>query len=148
MLTLASSAVSLKMETGCQVQLAIMNNAVSLTTKGKQCSAPVLSQNMMGANLKIRCLHRNAQALIKMPGDKSPKNIPCSKMQQDKAVPEPVAQSFGGSECGSEGMGFNPHSGQIKVRLFSLSILTDKMVLVVQSCRVPTPPSTGLLVSV
>jgi hypothetical protein len=34
------------------------------------------------------------------------------------------------------------------VRLFSLSILTDKIVLVVQSCRVPTPPSAGLLVSV
>jgi hypothetical protein len=34
------------------------------------------------------------------------------------------------------------------VRLFSLSILTDKIVLVVQSCRVPTPPSTGSLVSV
>jgi hypothetical protein len=31
------------------------------------------------------------------------------------------------------------------VRLFSLSILSDKIVLVVQSCRVPTPPSTGLL---
>jgi hypothetical protein len=48
------------------------------------------------------------------------------------------------SDCGSEGMGFDPHSGQSKVRLFSLSILTDKIVLVVQS----TPPSTGLLVSV
>jgi hypothetical protein len=34
------------------------------------------------------------------------------------------------------------------VRLFSLSILTDKIVLVVQSRRVPTPPSTGSLVSV
>jgi hypothetical protein len=33
------------------------------------------------------------------------------------------------------------------VRLFSLSILTDKIVLVVQSCRVSTPPSTGSLVS-
>jgi hypothetical protein len=31
------------------------------------------------------------------------------------------------------------------VRIFSLSILTDKIVLVVQSC---TPPSTGSLVSV
>jgi hypothetical protein len=29
------------------------------------------------------------------------------------------------------------------VKLFSLSILTDKIVLVVQSSRVPTPPSTG-----
>jgi hypothetical protein len=47
------------------------------------------------------------------------------------------------ADCGSEGMGFNPHSGQSKVRLFSLSILTDKIVLVVHS----TPPSTGLLVS-
>jgi hypothetical protein len=46
------------------------------------------------------------------------------------------------------GMGFDPHSGQSKVRLFSLTILTDKIVLVVQSCRVPTPPSTGPLVSV
>jgi hypothetical protein len=26
------------------------------------------------------------------------------------------------------------------VRLFSLPILTDKIVLVVQSCKVPTPP--------
>jgi hypothetical protein len=34
------------------------------------------------------------------------------------------------------------------VRLFSLFILTDKIVLVVQSFRVPTPPSTGSLVSV
>jgi hypothetical protein len=41
-------------------------------------------------------------------------------------------------------MGFDPHSGESKVRLFSLSILTDKIVLVVQS----TPPSTGSLVSV
>jgi hypothetical protein len=37
------------------------------------------------------------------------------------------------SDCGSKGMGFDPHSGQSKVRLFSLSILTDKIVLVVQS---------------
>jgi hypothetical protein len=29
-----------------------------------------------------------------------------------------------------------------------LSIFTDKIVLVVQSCKVPTPPSTGSLVSV
>jgi hypothetical protein len=51
------------------------------------------------------------------------------------------------ADCGSEGMaiGFDPHSGQSKVRLFSLSILTDKIVLAVQSC---TPPSTGSLVSV
>jgi hypothetical protein len=41
-------------------------------------------------------------------------------------------------------MGFDPHSGQSKVRVFSLSILIDKIVLVVQS----TPPSTGSLVSV
>jgi hypothetical protein len=34
------------------------------------------------------------------------------------------------------------------VRQISLSILTDKIVLVVQNCRVPTPPSTGSLVSV
>jgi hypothetical protein len=34
------------------------------------------------------------------------------------------------------------------VRLFSLSILTGKIVLVVQSCRIPTPPSSGSLVSV
>jgi hypothetical protein len=34
------------------------------------------------------------------------------------------------------------------VRLFSMSILTDKIVLVVQSRRVPTPPSTDSLVSV
>jgi hypothetical protein len=52
------------------------------------------------------------------------------------------------SDCGSEGLGFDPHSGQSKVRLFSLSILTEKIVLVVQSGRVPTPPSTGSLVSV
>jgi hypothetical protein len=45
------------------------------------------------------------------------------------------------SDCGSEGMGFDHHSGQSKVRLFSLPILTDKIVLVVQSCRVPTPLS-------
>jgi hypothetical protein len=32
--------------------------------------------------------------------------------------------------------------------LFSLSILIDKIVLADQSCRVPTPPSTGSLVSV
>jgi hypothetical protein len=51
------------------------------------------------------------------------------------------------SDCGSKGMGFDPHSGQSKVRL-SLSILTHKVVLVVQSRRVPTPPSTGSLVSV
>jgi hypothetical protein len=50
-----------------------------------------------------------------------------------------------GSDCG---MGFDPHSGQSKARLFSLSILTDKIVLVVQRCRVPTPPSTGSLVSI
>jgi hypothetical protein len=49
------------------------------------------------------------------------------------------------ADCGSEGMGFDPHSGQSKVRLFSLSILTDNIVLVVQSC---TPPSIGSLVSV
>jgi hypothetical protein len=42
-------------------------------------------------------------------------------------------------------MGFDPHSGQSKGRLFSLFIVTDKIVLVVQSC---TPPSTGSLVSV
>jgi hypothetical protein len=40
--------------------------------------------------------------------------------------PEPLAQSVGGSDCGSEGMGLDPYSGQSKVRLFSLSILTDK----------------------
>jgi hypothetical protein len=45
-------------------------------------------------------------------------------------------------------MGFHPHSSQSTVRLFSLSILTDKIVLVVQSCRVPTPLSTASLVSV
>jgi hypothetical protein len=51
-------------------------------------------------------------------------------------LPEPVAQSvkLNISNCRSEGMGFEPHSGQSKVRLFSLSILTDKIVLVVQSC--------------
>jgi hypothetical protein len=49
------------------------------------------------------------------------------------------------ADCGSEGMGFDPHSGKSKVRLFSLPILTDKIVLVVQSC---TPPLTGSLVSV
>jgi hypothetical protein len=54
--------------------------------------------------------------------------------------PGPVAQS----DCGSEGMGFDPYSVQSKVRLFSLSIFTDKIFLVVQS----TPPSTGSLVSV
>jgi hypothetical protein len=48
------------------------------------------------------------------------------------AKPEPVAQSIKSSDCGSEGMGFDPNSGQSKVRLFSLSILTDKIVLVVQ----------------
>jgi hypothetical protein len=48
------------------------------------------------------------------------------------------------ADCGSEGMRFDPHSGQSKVRLFSLSILTDKDVLVAQSC----PPSTGSLMSV
>jgi hypothetical protein len=42
-----------------------------------------------------------------------------------------VAQSVGDSDCGLEGMGFDPHSGQSKVRLFSLFILTDKIVLVV-----------------
>jgi hypothetical protein len=68
------------------------------------------------------------------------------KILEDR--PEPVAQSIRSYDCGSEGMGFDPHSGQSKVRLFSLSILTDKIVLVVQSCRVPTPPSTDLLVSV
>jgi hypothetical protein len=63
-------------------------------------------------------------------------------------MPEPVAQSIRGSNYGSEGMGFDPHAGQSKVRHFSLSILTDKIVLGVQSCGVPTPPSTGSLVSV
>jgi hypothetical protein len=52
------------------------------------------------------------------------------------------------SDYRSESMGFDPHSGQSKVRLVSLSILTDKIILVVQSRRVPTPPSTGSLVSV
>jgi hypothetical protein len=47
--------------------------------------------------------------------------------------PELVAQSVGGSDCGSEGIGLDPHSGQSKERLFSLSILTDKIVSVVQS---------------
>jgi hypothetical protein len=64
------------------------------------------------------------------------------------ALNGPVAQSVRGSDCGSEGMGFDPHSGQSKVSLFSLSIFTDRIVLVVQSCRVPTPPSTGSLMSV
>jgi hypothetical protein len=50
------------------------------------------------------------------------------------SLPEPVAQSVGGYDCGSEGMGFDPHSGKSNARLFSLSILTDKIVLVVQSC--------------
>jgi hypothetical protein len=49
------------------------------------------------------------------------------------------------ADYGSEGMEFDPDSGKSKVRLFSLSILTDKIVLVVQGC---TPPSTGSLVSV
>jgi hypothetical protein len=31
------------------------------------------------------------------------------------------------ADCGSEGMGFDPHSGNSKVRLFSLSILTAKI---------------------
>jgi hypothetical protein len=47
------------------------------------------------------------------------------------------------SDSGSEGMGFDPHSGQSKVRQFSLSILTDKSVMVVQSCRVPTSNFLG-----
>jgi hypothetical protein len=37
-------------------------------------------------------------------------------------------------DYGSEGLGFEPYSGLSKVRLFSLSILTDKIVLLVQSC--------------
>jgi hypothetical protein len=37
-------------------------------------------------------------------------------------------------------MEIDPYSGQSKVRLFSLSILTDKIVLVVQSPEVPSPP--------
>jgi hypothetical protein len=31
-------------------------------------------------------------------------------------------------------MGFDPHSGQSKERLFSLSILTDKIVVVKRMC--------------
>jgi hypothetical protein len=38
------------------------------------------------------------------------------------------------SDCGSEGIGFDPHTGKSRVMLFSLSILADKIVLVVQSC--------------
>jgi hypothetical protein len=34
------------------------------------------------------------------------------------------------------------------VRLFSLSILTDKIVLVVQSCKVPSPPFPGMVIPV
>jgi hypothetical protein len=34
------------------------------------------------------------------------------------------------------------------VRLFSLSILTHKIVLVVQSCRVPTSQFPGMVISV
>jgi hypothetical protein len=37
----------------------------------------------------------------------------------------PVAQSVGGLDCGSEGIGFDSHFGQSKVRLYCLSILTD-----------------------
>jgi hypothetical protein len=49
-----------------------------------------------------------------------------SSIVGSRALPEPVAQSVGGSDCGLEGIGFDPHSGKSKVRLFSLSILTDK----------------------
>jgi hypothetical protein len=62
--------------------------------------------------------------------------------------PEPMAQLIGGYDCGSESMGFDPHSGKSKVRLFSLSILTDKIVLVVQSCKVPTHPFPGMVIPV
>jgi hypothetical protein len=34
------------------------------------------------------------------------------------------------------------------VRLFSLSILTDKIVLVVQSCKVPSPLFPGMVIPV
>jgi hypothetical protein len=43
--------------------------------------------------------------------------------QETTSQPEPVAQSVGGFDCGSEGMGFDPHSGQSKVRLFSQTSL-------------------------
>jgi hypothetical protein len=39
------------------------------------------------------------------------------------------------SDCGSEGMGFDPHTGQSKMKLFSLSIITDKIVLLHQLVR-------------
>jgi hypothetical protein len=60
----------------------------------------------------------------------------------------PVAQSIGSSDYGSEGMGFDPHSDKSKVGLFSLSILTDKIVLVVQSCKVLTLPFPGMVIPV
>jgi hypothetical protein len=60
-------------------------------------------------------------------------------------MPDPVAQLVGGCHCGSEDIGFDPHLGKSKVSLFSLSILTDKIVLVVHSCKVHTPPCTGWL---
>jgi hypothetical protein len=59
-----------------------------------------------------------------------------------------LVRSFWSSDCGSEGMGFDPHSGQSKVRLFSLSVLTDKIVLVVQSCKVLNPQFHGLVIPV
>jgi hypothetical protein len=65
-----------------------------------------------------------------------------------KMVPEPVAQSAGGSDCGSEGMGLDPHSGKDEVRLFSMSILTGKIFLVVQSCNIPTPQFSGMVIPV
>jgi hypothetical protein len=64
--------------------------------------------------------------------------------KQEKAIGPSLRCNRLEADCGSEGMGFDPHLGQSKMRLFSLSILTDKIVLVVQS----TPPSTGSLVSV
>jgi hypothetical protein len=65
-----------------------------------------------------------------------------------KSFPEPVAQSVRGSDCGSEGMGLHPHLGKSKVRLFSLSILTDKIFWWFRVVRSLLPPFPKVVLSV
>jgi hypothetical protein len=69
-----------------------------------------------------------------------------------RRVFKPQARACGAigciSDCRSEGMEFDPHSGQSKSDFFSLPILSGRIVLVVQSCLVPTPPFPGMVIPV
>jgi hypothetical protein len=65
------------------------------------------------------------------------------------SLPEHVAQSAASLTANRKVWGsIRARDKALLVRLFSLSILSDKTVLVVQSCGVPTLPFPGMVIPV